>query len=254
MKLYCRGSKECKQCSFLHNYECSNGKVKCADFFFSAVVQQCVFASTCLSRQAREIQGFCVAVFPDKQHLQPLQSRSFMLAHLRRVPVCVSSLYSFVSVRQSDCLTITALIKLSGDEKSSLQSVQKQANRCEFKHMSIRDVITVPLAEVGNVTVDSVRMNKSIYQHTQGPYYFHMYEKNQCKSIRGFTVFHNKFLDSHSWKMYKMGGYYSKQPHLTNSILSCVRGPIQEHSVREFQATPAAAHIKLFARADVTSL
>lgn len=166
MKLYCRGSKECKQCSFCTITNVLMVKLNVQIFFFSAVVQQCVFASTCLSRQAREIQGFCVAVFPDKQHLQPLQSRSFMLAHLRRVPVCVSSLYSFVSVRQSDCLTITALIKLSGDEKSSLQSVQKQANRCEFKHMSIRDAITVPLAEVGNVTVDSIRMNKSTFTNT----------------------------------------------------------------------------------------
>ena len=32
--------------------------------------------------------------------------------------------------------------------------------------MSIRDVITVPLAEVGNVTVDSVRMNKYTHTHT----------------------------------------------------------------------------------------
>lgn len=32
--------------------------------------------------------------------------------------------------------------------------------------MSIRDVITVPLAEVGNVTVDSVRMNKSTFTNT----------------------------------------------------------------------------------------
>lgn len=30
--------------------------------------------------------------------------------------------------------------------------------------------------------------------------------------------------------------------------------PIQEHNVRELQEAPAAAHIKQFARADVTSL
>lgn len=63
--------------------------------------------------------------FEEKQHLLPLQSRSFMLAHLSRVSPSPSPLYSFVCACQSDCLTITALIKLSGDEKSSLQSAQK---------------------------------------------------------------------------------------------------------------------------------
>lgn len=68
-----------------------------------------------------KIQGLCIMCSREAS-LRPI---TINIIHVRSETLFLSILYSFVSVCQSDCLTITALIMLSGDEMSSLQSVQK---------------------------------------------------------------------------------------------------------------------------------
>lgn len=189
MQLCCRGSKECKQCSFCAIMNVLMAKLCPVFLFFCHGFFE--FLSVCVKQRVRERKreregdlGSLHHGFQEKQHLYPLQSRSFMFSP-SFLCVSLSPLYSFVSVCQPDCLTITALIKLSEDEKSSLQSAQKQANRCESKHMSIRDIITKPLAEVGTVTVDPIDGQTYTHAHTNTTYthaLFHMHALSCTKA------------------------------------------------------------------------
>ena len=98
----------------------------CSDVFLGIVLEHvkvglCVVVCVCGKEKVRDIQGLCI-IFSRKA---ALISITIKIIHVLSQCLSFSALYSFVSVCQSDCLTVSALIKLSGDKKSSLQSVHK---------------------------------------------------------------------------------------------------------------------------------
>lgn len=82
-------------------------------------------SGTCVQQKEKGRFRDFVSCFLRKMALIPITIKIIHVQPSLCVSVSLSPFYSFVSVCQSDCLTITSLVKLSGDEKSSLQSVQK---------------------------------------------------------------------------------------------------------------------------------